>query len=510
MRALLLAWTLLLAGSLSLPSRALAASCPDATVGDPNVSPSVQIGSLPQPNGASGTVTGMANNLRTGSVRISAWAHTDRYYPQPLLTEPFTCVGSDGSWSYFTNPWKRVIVLLVDNTYTIPAGPSPQPSSIDYHPSTDPGVLAWTEIPPSRTLSFGGQTFWVKDSAPFSTGPGPCVFSPSEQNIFVDADGRLHLKILRQGGTWTCSEVVLDRPHGHGVYTFQVVSTLDTLDPREVFSGFLFESLTREIDVECSPALTGLPNGCQYVVQPFSRPGNRRIFSIPPGPSTHRIFWSAEQIWFLSWRGLKSFPPEPQDIIQSFVYTGPDIPPPGQERMRFNLWLDGQSPSSGIGSEVLLQSFQYCPLNTYPLGNPSDLPSMKVTATPSAVHPGGRLAVGLTVRNPNLAFLADFYLGAVIPGGTLCFITSLSPVGATCLPQNSDPRDFRPLAASVLLPGGLDVTLPELFAYTFDGREPLGDYLFFGLLTPPGAFVDGHVDACELLFLSSVSSTFSR
>jgi hypothetical protein len=238
MRALLLVWALLIAGSVCLPSRALAASCPDATVGDPNASPSIQIGSLPQPSGASGTVTGTTNNLRTGSVRISAWAHTDRYYPQPLLTAPFTCIGSDGSWSYFTNPWQRVIVLLVDDTYAIPAGPSPLPPSIDYHPSTDPGVLAWTEIPPSRTLSFGGATFWVKDSDHFETGPGPCVFSPGEQNVFVDGDGRLHLKILKQGSTWTCSEVVLDRSRGHGAYTFQVVSALDKLDSRDVFPAF--------------------------------------------------------------------------------------------------------------------------------------------------------------------------------------------------------------------------------------------------------------------------------
>ena len=54
------------------------------------------------------------------------------------------------------------------------------------------------------------------------------------------------------------------------------------------------------------------------------------------------------------------------------------------------------------------------------------------------------------------------------------------------------------------------MTLPELFAYTFDGREPLGDYLFFGLLTPPGAFVNGHVDACDLLVLNSASLTFSQ
>jgi hypothetical protein len=507
MRKVVLASRVVISIVLGLASQAWAAPCSDGVVGDPNAPPSIQIGALP-PGGVSGTVTGTVNSVRRGSVRVSVWAHTDRYYPQPLLTAPFACVASDGSWSSFTNPWERVIALLVDDSYAIPAGPSPLPSSIDYHPSTDPGVLAWTEMPPSRTLSFGGETWWVKDSAPFSTGPGPCVFSPGGENVFVDGDGRLHLKVVRQGNTWTCSEAVLDRARGHGIYTFQVLTTLDKLDAREVFSGFLFESLTREMDIECSPALTGLPNGCQYVVQPFGTPGNRRIFSMPSGPSTHRIFWAGDHVWFLSWRGLKPFPPDSQDVIQSFVYAGQNIPPPGGERMRFNLWLTAQPPASGAGSEVVVQSFRYCPLNVYPVGNPGDLTSIKVMATPSAVGPGDRLTVGFTARNPGFPFVADFYLGAVVPGGTLCFFTGLSPVRAACLPANADPRAFPPLAASVLVSGGLDVTLPELFTYTVDGREPRGDYLLFGVLTPPGAFADGHVDDCELLFVSPTSLTF--
>jgi hypothetical protein len=367
MRAAPLAWMLLLAGFLFFPpDRAPAESghipCAGFVIGNPNAPPSVEIRALPPP-GASGTVSGVATNVDTSKVRISGWAHTDRYYPQPTLAEPFTCIGSDGSWSYLTHPWKRVIVLLVDDTYEIPTSPGGE-SRIDYHPSTDPGVPAWTEIPPSRTLSFRGEKWWVKDSAPAVTDPGPCIFSPSAKNVSVAADGRLHLKIVKQGTDWTCAEIVLDRSRGHGIYTFQVISSLNTLDFQDVFAGFLFESLTREIDIECSPVLTGLENGCQYVVRPpFDT--NRRIFPMPRGRSTHRIVWSTDRIEFLSWRGLQPFPPKPSNIIQEWVYTGPDIPPPGKERMRLNLWLsDGKPPVGGRGSKVVVHSFSFCPLES--------------------------------------------------------------------------------------------------------------------------------------------------
>jgi hypothetical protein len=96
-----------------------------------------------------------------------------------------------------------------------------------------------------------------------------------------------------------------------------------------------------------------------------------------------------------------------------------------------------------------------------------------------------------------------------VPGGTLCFVTGLSPLGVTCLPPGSDPRLFAPLARNILVPGGLDVTLSELFAFTFGGREPVGAYVFFGAFTAPGAFADGRVDECQLLLESPATVTFS-
>ncbi len=320
--------------------------CPNA----PAPPPTVTIAGL-EPGAA--MVRGVVENAAPAGLRISGWARTDRWYPQPALDRPFTAVAADGSWSYATYPWEQVAVLLVDDRYTIPG------ASIDYHPATDPGVVAWAEQPASKAVSLSGHRWWVKETEPFATDPGPCVFA--RENVWIAADG-LHLRVAERAGAWTCAEAILDGPRGYGTYTFQIRAALHSLDPREAFSPFLFESPTREIDIEFSRALAS-PFDAQYVVQPFTRPGNLRRFDLPAvAESTHRMLWRAEAVEFLSWRGFAPFPPAAADVLQAWTYTGPDIPPPDRMRARVNLWLSGGlPPTSGVGSEVVVQSFAHEP-----------------------------------------------------------------------------------------------------------------------------------------------------
>lgn len=45
-----------------------------------------------------------------------------------------------------------------------------------------------------------------------------------------------------------------------------------------------------------------------------------------------------------------------------WTYSGPDIPPPGGEVMRFNLWLfGGNAPASGRGDHVVVTDFRFVP-----------------------------------------------------------------------------------------------------------------------------------------------------
>lgn len=331
----------------------LTLKCPGGIIGDLNLLPEIQIVGLEL---GIRTIRGIANNIDASVVRVVLWAKTDIWYVQPLIVSPYTTICADGSWQNWTHPWSRMVALLVDTTYI--------PGSIRLeHPSSDPGVIAWDEYPePSadRIINFGGYKWKVKTAEAYRAGPGPNYFSGSESDVWLDSDG-LHLTTVHRGGKWYCTEVFADHSFGYGIYTFQLGSRVDSLDYRAVFAGFVYESASREIDIEFSRALAD-PDNAQYVVQPYNNPGNIIRFMMPAAEfSTHRFEWREDRIEFTSWTGL-SENPNPGDIIYSWTYTGFDIPPPGGERMRFNLWLFwGEPPLGGRGDEVVIKSFRYQP-----------------------------------------------------------------------------------------------------------------------------------------------------
>jgi hypothetical protein len=324
--------------------------CPGAIVGNPASKPTISITGL-QPGGT--VVRGTAANLDARKHRVVLWALTNYWYVQPLINSPFTPVCTDGTWQNSTHSWKRMVAVLVDSTYV------PGAARFD-HPGLERGVLAWTQVPPARPdipLLFSGRSWGIKVAEdPFDPGSNP--FSDSPLNVRVDDDG-LHLGIIFQNGRWTSSEVHLLESLGYGEYTVQLASRVDSLDARAVFGMFLYESLTREIDIEFSRALAA-PNNAQYVAQPYTRVGNRVTFRMSSDPkSTHRIVWRSGRVEILSWAGWEPYPPAADKVISSWTYTGPDVPPPGGERFRFNLWLVSRPPARG--DEVIIRSFVYRP-----------------------------------------------------------------------------------------------------------------------------------------------------
>src|SRR5262245_55233039 len=86
-------------------------------------------------------------------------------------------------------------------------------------------------------VTWGGRTWQVKSSQA-QVGPGPNYFSASSENVWVDAQDRLHLKITSRNGQWRCAEVISSTTFGYGTYTFELASPVDALDKNVVLGLF--------------------------------------------------------------------------------------------------------------------------------------------------------------------------------------------------------------------------------------------------------------------------------
>jgi len=219
-------------------------------------------------------------------------------------------------------------------------------------------------------LLFAGYP-WIVKQSDFPVGPGPNRFSDRPGDVWVDAEG-LHLTISQQSGVWWSTEVILDANLGYGTYVFHTESRIDTIDANAVLGLFTWDDLAppyyREIDFEFTR--WGNPadfDNAQYVVQPFGTPGNLVRFRIDLTDQdkklTHVLVWSPGQVGMSTYHGhhLPGALPASQRI-SSWTNAGPQVPAPGAENVRMNLWLvSGFPPLSGQRQEVSITNFLFVP-----------------------------------------------------------------------------------------------------------------------------------------------------
>lgn len=224
--------------------------------------------------------------------------------------------------------------------------------------------------PTGDGLLFAGYRWNIKQSS-VPVGPGPNRFSGREQDVWVDADG-LHLSIAFANGFWWSTEVVLDASLGYGTYVFHSDSRVDTLDANAVLGLFTWDDDAppnyREIDFEFTrwgnPAD---PTNAQFVVQPYDRPGNLVRYTVELTDQaralTHVLIWSPGSVEMATYKG-HHLPGElpTQERIHAWSNTGPDVPEPGAENVRMNLWLVwGDPPLAGLPQEVVIHNFLFVP-----------------------------------------------------------------------------------------------------------------------------------------------------
>ena len=226
--------------------------------------------------------------------------------------------------------------------------------------------------PTVRPLSFSGYDWWVKDS-PGLVGPGPNHFSESTSNVWLDASGRLHLRITNRSNQWQCAEVVTQRTFGYGSYRFELDSPVDALNPNAVLGLFTWSDNAayahREIDIECSRwGDSSDANNAQFVVQPWDSSGHLVRYAVPNGQdrSTHLFVWEPNQIRYQSLRGSYAPSPAITNRIYDWAFTDASaVPQTGDENVRINLWLvNGNPPVGNTEVEVIIRSFEFVPLGS--------------------------------------------------------------------------------------------------------------------------------------------------
>ena len=212
----------------------------------------------------------------------------------------------------------------------------------------------------TRIINFSGYEWIVRTTDDGKQGPGPNYFSDSEDNVWVDAQGRLHLKVVERDGNWYCSGVILRQSFGFKKYVFYVGSRVDNLDDNIV--GGLFTHITddEEIDIEFSRWSDSENQNSQFAVQPSFKAGNKKRYDmdLETNKSTHFFDWKPERIEFASYQG-HTLTPETDAIINTWKYAGESTPPHTNERVKINLWLfRGASPTNGTGGEMIIDRFE--------------------------------------------------------------------------------------------------------------------------------------------------------
>ncbi len=205
-------------------------------------------------------------------------------------------------------------------------------------------------------LNFGGHSWLVKSSVG-TVGPGPNRFAA--KNATVDSAGNLHLRVTKDKGKWYSSEIINTASLGYGTYRWTATTDLSNLDRNVVLGLFTWNDLpdyaNREIDIEIARWGSATdPTNAQFVVQPYGNPGHLLRYSHPSGgPSTLEFTWAPGRIDYLVRQG--------EAVVDSWSYVASDVPVPGGETVRMNLWqYQGLAPANGQPVELVFSNFDYC------------------------------------------------------------------------------------------------------------------------------------------------------
>lgn len=345
-----------------------------SVTGAAGAAPKIELTAIP-PYSSLLDLSGRVLNVDYANSRVAVYIYAGGWWTKPTFATPATTVQSDGSWTcdittgggdaYAT----KIAAFLIPASYTPPqaGGLAELPAEL-YANALDKIIVT---RPFTRRIQFSGFDWSIKDSGGSVVGPGPNYFSDNAANVWVDTAGRLHLKIVKRDGLWTCAEIVSVQSFGYGTYRVFLDTSADAIDPNAILGLFTWNDDSpfahREIDVELARwSVAGDTNNGQYVVQPWDLAGHLLRFRVPPEQtsSTHSFTWASNQVSFVSHAGQYARPPATNTVLAGWHYPTNGVPEAGGENFRMNLWLNaGAAPSDAADEEVVVRRFVFEPLS---------------------------------------------------------------------------------------------------------------------------------------------------
>ncbi|HTY90883.1 MAG TPA: hypothetical protein VMC84_06865 [Methanocella sp.] len=218
-----------------------------------------------------------------------------------------------------------------------------------------------TPIPVVKTLEWSGYS-WIVDD--YRGG----VFTTN--NVWVDSEGRLHMKLIYKDGKWNEFNVILKDPIGYGTYSWTVDTDLEDIqdvqdggNPNFIFSGFSYDDSLPdynygEIDIEhCKWGNPDLDSNTDWTIHPANHLVQYK--HITGANNTDTIEWMPDHIKF-SVQG-------PSQPYMEYVFNDHSQIPPASGYMQWLFYVGevkSHPPPNNIGyyeAEVVIRNFKIVP-----------------------------------------------------------------------------------------------------------------------------------------------------
>lgn len=326
------------------------------------------------------SVSGTVYGVNYPNYKVAPYIKVDEvWWTKPSYGNPTCPINSTGKYTCHVTTGGSDLYFTAVKVFLIPTGSTPSLCNPCQAPPTNSSSVANNsrDRPYPRTLAFSGYQWRVKKAIfPHKLGPGPNYFSDATNDVWVDNKG-LHLRTRQISGNWYSTEVILQQSFGYGTYIFHTNSRIDTIDANAVLGLFTWDSVVyhpthREMDIEFSKwGNTADSKNSQFIVQNpdliCGLTNCSRFLTNVPTSNNHMTFymvWSSGKVEFRAYKGQYWGTPPVSSLIRKWTYTGVDtpVPVPGKENIRFNFWLlDGLSPITGNGNEVIIENFIFHP-----------------------------------------------------------------------------------------------------------------------------------------------------